>query len=142
MRYVATASPDYRDRWFAAGFGEDAAARAPCLTFDRKDRLQAKWLRQVLGTEINPPLHYLPSSHAFVDAALAGIGWGMNPEPLVRDHLRAGRLVALAPDAPLDVPLYWQQSRIVGPVLIGLTRAVLQAAVAVLVPPSPEHRAP
>lgn len=128
LRYIATASPDYCARWFADGFDEPAAARAPCLIFNQKDRLQTDWLRQVLGAEVHPPLHWLPSSQAFVDAALAGIGWGMNPEPLVIDHLRTGRLVALKPDQPLDVPLFWQQSRIVSPMLGQATRAVVHEA--------------
>ncbi|WP_134495195.1 LysR family transcriptional regulator ArgP [Microvirga pakistanensis] len=134
LRYVATASPEYCAQWFADGFGKSAAARAPCLIFNQKDRLQADWLRQAFGTDLQPPLHWLPSSQAFVDAALAGIGWGMNPEPLVMEHLRAGRLVALRPDQPLDVPLFWQQSRIVAPVLGRMTRTVVQEARTMLVP--------
>jgi LysR family transcriptional regulator (chromosome initiation inhibitor) len=134
LRYVATASPEYCAQWFNDGLSEVAAARAPCLIFNQKDRLQVHWLRQVLGTDLNPPLHWLPSSQAFVDAALAGIGWGMNPEPLVLDHLRAGRLVALKPDQPLDVPLFWQQSRIVSPVLGHVTSAVVHVAGTMLVP--------
>ena len=134
VRYIATASPEYCARWFADGFSEPAAARAPCLTFNQKDRLQAEWLRQVFGTDVHPPLHWLPSSQAFVDAALAGIGWGMNPEPLVIEHLRAGRLVALRPDQPLDVPLFWQQSRIVSPVFGHVTRAAVHEARTMLVP--------
>lgn len=133
LRYVATASPDYCGRWFAGGFSPDAAALAPCLIFNQKDRLQTEWLRQVFGAGLHPPLHWLPSSQAFVDAALAGIGWGMNPEPLVSEHLRTGRLVALAPDQPLDVPLFWQQSRIVSSVLGPVTRSVVRAARAMLV---------
>lgn len=134
LRYIATASPDFFERWFAGGLDEASAARAPCLIFNQKDRLQSLWLRQVLGTEVHPPLHWLPASQAFVDAALAGIGWGMNPEVLAGAHLRAGRLVALRPERPLDVPLYWQQSRIVSGLLRDVTRAVMQAAGAVLVP--------
>jgi len=133
LRYIATASPEYCARWFSDGFSELAAARAPCLIFNQKDGLQAEWLRQVLGTSLQPPLHWLPSSQAFVDAALAGIGWGMNPEPLVLHHLRAGRLVALKPDQPLDVPLFWQQSRIVSPVLGNVTRAIVDEARTMLV---------
>jgi LysR family transcriptional regulator (chromosome initiation inhibitor) len=134
LRYIATASPEYCTRWFADGFSEPAAARAPCLIFNQKDRLQAQWLRQALGADVQPPLHSLPSSQAFVDAALAGIGWGMNPEPLVIDHLRAGRLVALKPGQPLDIPLFWQQSRIVSPMLGHVTRAVVREARTVLAP--------
>jgi LysR family transcriptional regulator (chromosome initiation inhibitor) len=84
--------------------------------------------------EIRPPAHWLPSSQAFVDAALAGLGWGMNLETVVQEHVRAGRLVALEPSEPLEVPLYWQQSRIVGPLLADLTRAVLMTARAMLAP--------
>jgi LysR family transcriptional regulator (chromosome initiation inhibitor) len=58
----------------------------------------------------------------------------MNPEPLVIDHLRAGRLIALKPDQPLDVPLFWQQSRIVSRVLDDVTRSVLREARTTLVP--------
>jgi LysR family transcriptional regulator (chromosome initiation inhibitor) len=134
LRYVATASPGYCARWFADGFNEPAAARAPCLIFNQKDRLQAEWLRQVFGLRLQPPLHWLPSSQAFVDAALAGIGWGMNPEPLVTHHLRAGRLVALKPDQPLEIPLFWQQSRIASPVLGKVTRAVVHTASTMLAP--------
>jgi LysR family transcriptional regulator (chromosome initiation inhibitor) len=134
LPYVATASPGFVERWFAEGLNGDTAALAPCLVFNRKDRLQAMWLRQVLGSDVQPPLHWLPSSQAFVDGALAGLGWGMNPELLVQDHLQAGRLVALTPSQPLEVPLYWQQSRIVGPLLADLTRAVLTTARAMLSP--------
>jgi LysR family transcriptional regulator (chromosome initiation inhibitor) len=137
LRYAATASPGFVERWFPEGLSEEAAARAPCLVFNRKDRLQALWLRQALGSDVQPPLHWLPSSQAFVDGALAGLGWGMNPDLLVEDHLRAGRLLALKPSEPLEVPLYWQQSRIVGPLLADLTRAVLATARAMLAPMAP-----
>lgn len=128
LRYAATASPEYVKRWFPDGVNAQAAAKAPCLIFNQKDRLQTIWLRQALGADIRPPAHWLPSSQAFVDAALAGLGWGMNPEVLVREHLQAGRLVALMPSQPLEVPLFWQQSRIVGPLLRDVTRAVLKTA--------------
>jgi LysR family transcriptional regulator (chromosome initiation inhibitor) len=58
----------------------------------------------------------------------------MNPELLVREHLQAGRLVALNPSLPMEVPLFWQQSRIVGPVMADVTRAVLKTARALLTP--------
>lgn len=128
LRYVATASPGFVERWFPDGLDRDPAARAPCLIFNQKDRLQTLWLQQACGADIRPPLHWLPSSQAFVDAALAGLGWGMNPEILVGEHLRAGRLVALHRSLPLDVPLFWQESRIVGPVMADVTRAVLKTA--------------
>ena len=128
LRYVATARPAFMERWFAEGLNEPSVAYAHCLIFNQKDRLQALWLQQALGLDVMPPVHWLPSSQAFVDGALAGLGWGMNPEALVQEHLRAGRLVALKPSDPLEVPLFWQQSRIVGPLLGDVTRAVRETA--------------
>ncbi|MBA1157984.1 LysR family transcriptional regulator ArgP [Microvirga mediterraneensis] len=134
LRYLATASPAFVERWLPDGLSEDSAARAPCLVFNRKDQLQALWLRRALGADVTPPAHWLPSSQAFVDAALAGLGWGMNLESMVQEHIRAGRLMALEPSEPLEVPLFWQQSRIVGPLLGDLTRAVVATARTMLSP--------
>ncbi|KUJ76956.1 LysR family transcriptional regulator [Ruegeria marisrubri] len=128
MRYLATASPDYMRRWFPQGVTAKALAKAPCLTFNRKDGLQKAWIEANAGARIVPPTHYMPSTHAFVDAACAGLGWGMNPEILVRQPMSEGRLQALIPDTPLDVPLTWQVSRIMAPALGPLTRAVRVAA--------------
>lgn len=136
LQYVATASPGYVERWLGDGVNAQSVVRAPCLVFNQKDRLQAIWLRQAFGTDVRPPVHWLPSSQAFVDAALAGLGWGMNPEVLVREHLRAGRLVALMPSQPLEVPLFWQQSRIAGPLLTDVTGSVLNTARSLLAPMS------
>jgi LysR family transcriptional regulator (chromosome initiation inhibitor) len=135
LRYIATASPAFVRRHFPEGLDDASLARAPRLTFNSKDRLQTRWTRQAFGTEIASPTHWLPSSQAFIDAALAGLGWGMNPEMLVAGHLRDGRLVALVPDQPLDVPLFWQRSRIASSTLADITRAVLSTARAMLQQP-------
>ena len=135
LRYLATASPAFVHRHFLEGLDDASLARAPRLTFNSKDRLQTRWTRQAFGTEIASPTHWLPSSQAFIDAALAGLGWGMNPERLVAGHLRDGRLVALVPDQPLDVPLFWQRSRIASSTLADITRAVLSTARAMLQQP-------
>jgi LysR family transcriptional regulator (chromosome initiation inhibitor) len=136
LRYVATASPAFVRRWFAQGISAEALARAPSLLFNRKDRLQAQWVRRVVRPasgraarhEIDLPTHWLPSTQAFVDAALAGVGWGMNPLPLAQPHLAAGRLVELVPGQPLDVPLYWQCARLPVPMLDRLSASVLRIA--------------
>lgn len=128
FRYIATASPAFRDRWFASGVNAQTLAPAPIMTFNGKDSLQHAWMSQVTGVDITPPAHQIPSTHAFVDAALAGLGWGMNPEPLVRTHLASGRLVALIVAEPLDIPLFWQTSRLMARALRPLTEAVSAAS--------------
>ena len=128
LRYVATASPDFVQRWFADGVTAQALSAAPCITFNAKDQLQARWMTLATGARPTPPCHILPSTHAFIDAATLGLGWGMNPEPLVHQALKDGTLVALIPDLPLDVPLDWQVSRAMTGAIAPLTRAVRRAA--------------
>lgn len=135
LRYVATASPDFMARWFGDGVTAATLQAAPCLTFNAKDALQRGWIADNFGQKISPPTHFLPSTQAFVAAARAGMGWGMNPEPLVRGHIRNGRLVPLVANAMLDVPLTWQISRIMAPALEPLTKAVREAAQKGLIAP-------
>ena len=65
---------------------------------------------------------------ALLDAALAGIGWGMNPARLTQEHLKSGALVELVPGRGLPVPLYWQHSRLQVPMLGRLTQAGVETA--------------
>lgn len=134
LRYVATASPEYMKRWFPDGVTANALAQAPCLTFNAKDNLQRKWIAAHFRHVPPPPSHMIPSTHAFIDAAHNGFGWGMNPEVLVRGAIANGLLVTLMPDAPLDIALNWQVSRIMAPALAPLTEAVRAAAAKSLIP--------
>lgn len=111
LRYHATTSPGFMREFFAEGVTLSALARTPALTFNQKDQLQQEWVQAVFGQRLAPPTHWLPSTHGFVTAALQGLGWGMNPAPLVQDHLRSGRLVELIADTPFDRPLFWQINR-------------------------------
>ncbi|WP_144575262.1 LysR family transcriptional regulator ArgP [Agrobacterium sp. DE0009] len=133
LRYHATASPDFMARHFAEGVNSASLSRAPGLTFNQKDRLQANWIRKVLGKDVSYPTHWLPSTDGFVKASLAGMGWGLNPVQLVAEHLTAERLVEVVPGTPLDTPLYWQVNRLAAERLKGLTDAVVGTARAVLV---------
>ena len=128
LRYIATASPAFMKTWFAEGVNADSLQHAPCLNFNAKDGLQKNWLAGNVDGLLSPPTHFVPSTQCFVDATRAGLGWGMNPEPLVRGHIRNGRLVPLQSNAPMDVPLNWQVSRIIAPALEPVTQAVHRAA--------------
>jgi len=128
MRYVATASPAFMEQHFADGVTVEALQQAPMLTFTPKDRLQTQWMKRRTGQMLRPPSHLMPSTHAFVDAALSGIAWGMNPATLVEDHLTSGRLVALDAAVPLDIPLFWQITRVMAPALTPLTQSILRSA--------------
>lgn len=135
LRYRATASPDYLARWFPQGITARTMAEAPTLTFSDKDRLPTRWATAQIRGLTRPllPTHRMASSQAFVDACLAGLGWGMNPEPLIATHLASGALVELIPGTALDVPLHWQFTRLAAPALDPVTQAIRRAAAAALV---------
>jgi len=132
MRYRALASPAFMQRHFAHGVTAAALARAPCCVYDRKDQLQARFLRRLQRQRLAPPQHHVPGTHGFLLATVHGLGWGMNPDLLSAPLLASGALVELVPDMPLDVPLYWQHWSLDAPVLQTLTECVLRAARAAL----------
>jgi LysR family transcriptional regulator (chromosome initiation inhibitor) len=110
MRYRATASPAFVRRWFAHGISAKALRQAPALVFNRRDELQERFLRRVLGARPGPlRAHSVPSPNAFVEASVLGLGWGLNPEQLADAHLKNKRLIELFTGKWLDIPLYWQQ---------------------------------
>jgi LysR family transcriptional regulator (chromosome initiation inhibitor) len=135
LRYLATASPAFMERYFADGVTIQALARAPSLVFNQKDRLQSQWMEAALGESPGHPVHWVPSTQGFVEASLLGMGWCANPELLVKDHLAAGRLRELMPGTALDTPLFWQVNRVAAERLADLTRSVVETARRLLVNP-------
>lgn len=133
LRYRAVASPAFAARHFPAGVDASSLALAPCCVFNAKDRLQERFMRQLVRRRLQPPQHRVPSTHGFVHAALHGLGWGMNPEALVQPLLASGDLVEIAPGQVLDVPLHWQHWRLDADLLRRLTASVEAAAKAALV---------
>ncbi|PWB24535.1 ArgP/LysG family DNA-binding transcriptional regulator [Stenotrophomonas sp. SPM] len=128
MRYHAIASPAFARRWFGKGMQADALAVAPMIVFNRKDELQARFLRRLTRARLQPPTHYLPSSTGFVEAAARGLGWCLAPETLIEPALAAGNVVVLEPDRWLDVPLYWQHAAVRSSTLQQITQALRSAA--------------
>jgi LysR family transcriptional regulator (chromosome initiation inhibitor) len=132
LTYLAVAAPKFMQRYFPEGVTATALSNAPGLKFNNKDRMQAQWARRVCRRDVEISSHWFPATQAFLDASLAGIGWGMNPSTLVREHLESGALVELVPGRKLAVPLYWQHTRLQVPMLGRLTHAVVEAARAAL----------
>lgn len=126
MRYLPVAAPSFQARWFGAGLAAGLAT-APVLTFNRKDALQARLVRRVTGAGVRAPVHYVPSSSAFVELVTQGLGWGMVPDAAAREGVAQGRLVVLDA-AGLDVPLFWQHWRVAAEALEDLTARVTRAA--------------
>ena len=72
MRYLALASPDYVVRHLAAKPVDEALAGAPVLVFNGKDALQARFLSLCSDHPLEPPVHFIPSVHGFIEAARRG----------------------------------------------------------------------
>jgi LysR family transcriptional regulator (chromosome initiation inhibitor) len=128
MRYRAVSSPAFADRW---GLRDPALARlaeAPVVFFDRNDDLQSAFVRARTGESWSGPRHYIPTSDDFARAVTLGFGWGVLPEQQCLAPIASGALVELAPDDPVDVPLYWQRWNLASPLLEAVTDAVRTAA--------------
>src|SRR5688572_7981976 len=112
MHYIAVASPAFIEARLAGGLTRATFARVPFLVFNRKDDLQTQWVSRAFGVR-SPRLQerYVPSSEAFVRAALMGWGIGVVPEIQVRSLLADGALRTIAPQETLPVALYWHQWR-------------------------------
>jgi LysR family transcriptional regulator, chromosome initiation inhibitor len=126
MRYQPMATPGFVQRWFPAGPTPEALARAPVVVFDRTDDLQHGYLHARAGSDVAPPVHYVPASADFVAAITLGLGWGMVPDLQARGA--ATELVALDPAGALDVVLHWQQWKLRSGALDRVREAVLTAA--------------
>ncbi|MDG9717933.1 LysR family transcriptional regulator ArgP [Streptomyces sp. DH24] len=129
MRYLPVANPEFAARHLRDAPLVEALGAAPVVTFDRRDDLQDGFVRRLGGPgATGGRRHFVPTSEGFAEAVAAGLGWGLLPEAQADPLLRAGRLVELAPDHWVDVPLYWQQWKLDSPALAAVAEAVVSAA--------------
>ena len=119
LRYLACVSPS---------FGFESFASSPVIFFDRHDLLQDRF-----ASGASPFRHHMPSSAAYLEAVLSGMGWGLLPLAHALPRLAAGTLVNLAPSRHLDVPLFWQQWKLHSPALAATAQSVLDTAATSLV---------
>jgi LysR family transcriptional regulator, chromosome initiation inhibitor len=132
IRYLPVASPTFIARWLDIWPKtplRKVIADAPVVIFDSQDHLQDRFVRKLTrDRDASARRHCVPASEGFVDAVVAGMGWGMLPEVQAAPRLRAGSLINLAPDRPIDIPLFWQQWKLDSPALAAVADAVTKAA--------------
>lgn len=132
MRYYAIASPQFVARYFADGLDAAALARAPMIVFNRKDEIQWRFVRRITRARLTPPVHYLPTSIGFVEAAARSLGWCLAPESQISAALRTKELVSIDPARWLDVPLYWQHAAVRSSALQRISQALREASASIL----------
>lgn len=128
MRYRAVATPEFISRWLPPDPGLASLGGAPVVTFDRNDDMQESFLRTHTGRGSAGAAHYIPTSNDFARAIALGLGWGLLPEQQCLAEIADGRLVELAPEHPVDLPLYWQRWNLTSPLLDAVTAAVRAGA--------------
>lgn len=128
LRYRPAAVPGFAERWFPDGPTPAALKRAPVVDFDRDDDLQRGWLRRRTRGQPTPPTHRVPSTEGFVQAILAGLGWGMLSDLQLAEPSLRSAVVLFDPDATVDVPLHWQRWKVRSPSLERLSEVVLAGA--------------
>jgi LysR family transcriptional regulator (chromosome initiation inhibitor) len=127
MRYEPFATPQFVSRWFAVSDDADAFVRAPVVCFDRRDDLQARFIRSRGADDALAPRHYVPSSADFAAAVAMGMGWGLLPLQQAAPLLADGRIIRLTGDA-IGVALYWQQWNLRSHLLTSVAEQVASAA--------------
>jgi LysR family transcriptional regulator (chromosome initiation inhibitor) len=132
MRYRAVATPAFVARRLGAGLA--GLADAPVVTFDGNDDLQDAFLRGQGGVPGIAPRHVIPASNDFARAVLLGLGWGVLPEQQCLAEIADGRLVQLAAEHPVHVPLFWQRWNLSSPLLDAVSAAVRDQAARTLLP--------
>jgi LysR family transcriptional regulator, chromosome initiation inhibitor len=125
LRYRPVAVPSFVQRWFPNGPTAVALATAPVVHFDRDDDLQRGWLRRRTRGKADPPAHHVPSTEGFVQAVLAGMGWGVLSDLQLADPPLRSAVVLLDERATIDVPLYWQRWKVRSPSLDRLSDTLL-----------------
>jgi LysR family transcriptional regulator (chromosome initiation inhibitor) len=128
MRYRLMASRTFQQRWFPQGMTRQSAARAPVIAYNRKDELQARFLKRQFGLLPDGfPRHYLPIPLPRLHAIEQGLGYGMVPELLLDESaVNSGEMIDLAPNHPTDVALYWHSWNVQSPRMASLCNRIVQ----------------
>ena len=129
MNYIAVAEPDYARQHYPEGMTAYNFRNTPFVAFNRKDDMQSEFVSKAFGLKrVALNQLFVPSSEGQVRAALAGWGVSVVPELIAREHLKAGRLVNIAPKHALPIQLYWHCWNLTSDVLDALSSALLEAA--------------
>ncbi len=124
MTYRAVCSPGFLADNLGGKVTPDRLGQVPVIDFDRRDEMQNRFFLSLAGRSLRAPRHYIPTSTDYGRAITLGMGWGLLPEQQCRVELERGELVDIAPDAAIEMPLYWQRWTLDSPLLDELSAAV------------------
>lgn len=129
MHYRLVATPEFARNWFQQGIHRDALRHAPAILFNEKDQLHTQYIQQEFGlSPAQYPHFFIPSTHAFFDAIVMGLGYGWLPDYQTRHLLESGQLIELSGEMRIEVPLYWHHWKQQSPALAILGECLKQHA--------------
>jgi LysR family transcriptional regulator (chromosome initiation inhibitor) len=129
MQYRLVATSEFSLNWFHQGVHRDALRLAPAIIFNEKDQLHTQFIQHEFGLNLAQyPHFFIPSTHAFFDAIVMGLGYGWLPDYQTRDLLESGRLLELSSEMRIEVPLYWHHWKEQSPALEILGECLKQHA--------------
>lgn len=107
-RYHLVATQAFCEQWFGTGVNRQSMKTAPAIIFNHKDAMHEEVMLAHFGLlKGQYPYHFIPSSEAFLQAVLLGLGYGMVPEYQLNALGGAAGVQQIYPKAVVDVPLYW-----------------------------------
>ncbi|MCA9333810.1 LysR family transcriptional regulator ArgP [Candidatus Saccharibacteria bacterium] len=109
MEYLLVASPEFHDKNFTRVSGSLARKLlgSPAVIFDKNDFLHKRYLEKHFKIEGEPSYHIAPSVHCFRQFVLCGYGYALIPRIDIRNELRDGQLIEVAPNKTWKMKLYW-----------------------------------
>ncbi len=108
MEYILVATPEFNQRYFADGLNTESLRHAPGVSFDPKDDMHIRFIKEHFGLSAGSyPRHTVRSSEAFVAMAKQGVAYSLLCPLQVQDELESGELINILPDKSLVETLYW-----------------------------------
>jgi len=127
MRYLPVATTEFIATWLPNGLRAADLARAPMVSFDRKDTIQLDLLHRLTRKHVDPPVTYVPASVEYHRAVELGAGWGAVPAAQIEPALAAGTVKKLG-NHHVDIQLFWQYWKLGSPIINDLTRLIQAGA--------------
>lgn len=108
MNYYLVATKSFQQKYFANGVTTKSLKMAPAISFDHKDDMHVKYIKQHFNLAASEYYcHRVRSSEAFVALAKQGVAYCLVPELQIKNELASGELINICPENILVETLYW-----------------------------------
>ena len=108
MSYKLVATPAFAKEHFKKGVSYSTLREAPAVIFDYNDNMLDDYLKAHFTMAYHrPPQHVVPGVNEYARFITEGFGYGLLELSQIEQLLAEGNMVDLAPEKPMEIPLYW-----------------------------------